>query len=120
MTTKILNLDQLAEREPNERRVIAINGVEHPIVEMTVGMFIDVNARAKKLEGETDMVKQLEATIDTILLFVPTLKREQLTNHKLETLQTIVEFVRGDDIEQAQAQASMPEGAAAPEGEPGN
>jgi hypothetical protein len=103
MAIKILNVDKIKEKPAAEVRCLQIDGVEHPILETTVGMFLDTNAEAERLKGEANLGVQLNSTIDTILRFVPTLKREQLLSYTLETLGEIASFVSGNEIEEEQA-----------------
>ncbi|UUZ75528.1 hypothetical protein LP414_27820 [Polaromonas sp. P1(28)-13] len=100
---KILNLDKLVPQA--EIRELSVGGVSHPILEMTVKNFIETTKAAQALEAETDVVKQLEATIALILRFVPSIGREALDAFSLERLAQIVAFVRGEDLDAAQAAA---------------
>lgn len=106
---KILNLDKLVPT--TETRELSIGGVAHPIAEMTVKNFIETTKAAQALEAETDVVVQLEATIALILRFVPTLDRAALEGYSLERLAHIVAFVRGEDVDAAQAAAVSQEAA---------
>lgn len=90
---KILNIDSFAKDE----RSIKLDGVEYPITEMTVDNFIATSIQAQKLEG-ADLVQQVEATIDMIRRSVPTIPAEVLRGVKLDHLQVITSFIRGDHL----------------------
>lgn len=90
---KILNIDSFAKDE----RSIKLGGVDYPIVEMTVGNFIETTLEAEKL-GEASISDQVEGSIKMILRSVPTLTDQVLRGIKLEHLQTIIAFIRGDHL----------------------
>ena len=93
---KVLNLDKFAS---SEKRQLVIAGTSYPVEEMTVENFIETTRAAEALAGETSIAKQIEATCDMIFRSVPTIDKTVLGKLSLEQLQTIVSFVRGDDIE---------------------
>jgi hypothetical protein len=93
---KILNLDKFASQE---KRQLVIAGKSYPVDEMTVENFIETTRAAEKLAGEVSIATQVEATIDMICRSVPTVDRNVLGRMSLPALQTIVVFVRGDDVE---------------------
>ncbi|MFW6855389.1 hypothetical protein ACODYM_29280 [Burkholderia gladioli] len=104
--TKILDLDKLVPAA----RFIKHNGVEHKIDEMTVDNFLETTAAAERLKGEQSMAVQVAATIAMIQRSVPSWPAEELRKLPLENLQKVTAFIRGDDVEGAEA---------APEGEAG-
>jgi len=100
---KILNLDKL-NKAPE--RQLTIDGVAYPIHPMTVDGFIETTRSVEKIMSEGGSIAdQLESTINMILRQVPTLPREKLTKYDPETLEVIVKFVRGEDVEQAEQAA---------------
>lgn len=90
--TKVLNLDSLADAE----RELIIKGKSYPVKGMTVQAFIAITQAAEKLTGESTFAEQVEATVDTIILNVPTIGREVLLGLSLEQLKAVMEFVRGE------------------------
>ncbi len=90
---KILNIDSFAKDE----RSVKLGGVEYPIVEMTVENFIETSKQAAALE-EATLVEQIEATIVMIMRSIPTVPEATLRAIKLEHLQTIIAFIRGDHL----------------------
>lgn len=97
---KVLNLDKLAVAQ---RRQLVIDGTKYAIEEMTVSNFIETTKAAERLVGAS-ILEQVEATVDLVLRSVPTVSREVLSAMKLETLQAVVAFVRGDDVEGVEVQ----------------
>lgn len=97
---KVLNLDKLAVAQ---KRQLVIAGVKYAIEEMTVSNFIETTKAAERL-ANASILDQVEATIDLVLRSVPTVSREVLGVMPLETLQTVVAFVRGDDVEGTEVQ----------------
>lgn len=90
---KILNIDSFAKDE----RSIKLGGVEYPIKEMTVDNFIETTRQALSLE-DANLVEQVEGTIKMIMRSIPTVPEDVLRGIKLEHLQTIVAFIRGDHL----------------------
>lgn len=90
---KILNIDSFAKDE----RSIKLGGVEYPIKEMTVDNFIETTRQALTLEN-ANLVEQVEGTITMIRRSIPTVPDEILRNIKLEHLQVITAFIRGDHL----------------------
>jgi hypothetical protein len=93
---KILNIDNFASKE---KRQLTIAGVSYPVEEMSVENFIQTTRAAEKLSGEESIATQVEATIDMICRSVPGIDNAVLTKLSLSQLQTIVTFVRGDDVD---------------------
>lgn len=111
---KILNLDNLPS-EPT--RELVLKGKKHPIPDMTVNNFLVTSRTAKKLvEDGASYADQIEETIKMIQRCVPTVTREDLIDFSLERLGLISNFVRGEDVDEAEEVAV----AAAAEGEAGN
>lgn len=99
---KVLNLDKLV---PNEGRELVIGGKSYPVLGMTVSNFIQTTRIAEKMNADTSIADQIEATVDMILRSVPAIEREVLAQLSLEQLQTIVAFVRGDAMNDAEQPA---------------
>lgn len=93
---KVLNLDKVGKKE---QRKLVLNGKTHEVMEMTVENFIETTRAAESIENETSLATQVEATVEMVLRSVPTATRADLNGMSLEDLQTIVAFVRGDEIE---------------------
>ncbi|MDY7537616.1 hypothetical protein QN372_00490 [Undibacterium sp. RTI2.1] len=98
--TKILNLDKL---DTTSNRVLSIGGVDHKIHEMTVENFIVTTRTVEALsKGTVSVADQVEATLDMILRSVPTLDRASLFGRGLAQLNVIAEFVRGENVDEAE------------------
>ena len=93
---KVLNLDKVGKKE---QRKLVLNGKTHDVMEMTVENFIETTRAAESIENETSLATQVEATVEMVLRSVPSATRADLNGMSLEDLQTIVAFVRGDEIE---------------------
>lgn len=110
--TKILNIDTLS----SDPRTFVLDGVEHEVLEMSVENFIATTKQAEMLQNtDAALTAQVEAAVDLIQRSVPTVSRESLFKLKLRHLQTIVAFVRGDDV---QEEALVQPEAQAAEGKP--
>lgn len=101
---KILNIDSFAKDE----RSVKLGGVEYTIVEMTVENFIETSKQAASLE-DASLVDQIEATIVMIMRSIPTVPEATLRGIKLEHLQTIVAFIRGDHLVEGVEDTEAPE-----------
>ncbi len=109
---KILNLDKLAEASAATQRALKINGKDYPIHGMTVDNFIQTSLDAERIAKAESVVEQIQATIDMICRSVPSLPREVIGGYSLEVLSSITIFVRGEDVDGQEEQAT--------EGEAGN
>jgi hypothetical protein len=92
---KVLNLDKISAA--NQRKLV-LGGVELVVQEMTVANFIETTRAAESLPADASLATQVEATVEMVLRSVPTATREMLSSLSLEVLQTIVAFIRGDDV----------------------
>jgi hypothetical protein len=88
---KALNLDQLAKVE----RTLTIEGVEHSVMEMTVGNFIETSAESKRLLNIKDPAEQLKATVALIQRSVPSLNPDTLHRMSFDKLHMVVQFIQG-------------------------
>lgn len=104
---KILNIDNFASKE---KRVLTIAGVDYPVEEMSVENFIQTTRAAEKLSGEESVATQVEATIEMICRSVPGIDNKMLTKLSLSQLQTIVTFVRGEEVEGTETTEEEQEG----------
>ena len=96
---KVLNIDTLSKQE----RVIVLGGVEHKVHEMSVENFLETTAALNEIEASGfSLDKQVLGTVDMIMRSVPTAPRELLVKVPMSQLQTIVAYVRGDEIVQEQ------------------
>ncbi len=93
---KILNIDKLV---PEESRELVIFGKTHQVKGLDVGGFLATTLAAEELAEEKSLVKQIEATIDMIVRAVPTIERDDLRKLTLDQLQSVVSFVRGDEVD---------------------
>jgi len=103
--TKILNIDTLV----SDQRSIVLGGVDHEVLEMSVENFIATTKQATKLQNENAaLTDQVESAVDLIIRSVPTAPRDLLLKTPLRHLQTIVGFVRGDDVQEEAVKAEEP------------
>lgn len=101
---KVLNLDKLTTKE--ERKLV-LGGVSHPVQAMTVSNFIETTKAAERIAAEDSLAVQIEATVEMIIRSVPTVSEATLKALSLVDLQTIVAFVRGDDIDGVETEESQ-------------
>lgn len=111
---KILNLDALAKRV--EEREVVIGGVSYAVPDMTVENFVETSRAASKLEADetATVADQIEAAVDMVARCIPSAPRDVLVKLSLTQLNTISAFIRGEDVEKAEAAA---EAVAATDGE---
>ncbi|RQT26053.1 hypothetical protein [Burkholderia contaminans] len=103
---KILDLDNLPTSQP--QRQITLGGKSYAVQDMTVEMFIDAQQAAKRLEGETDILKQLDETIAAIMRAVPDVPEAELRKLTFEKLSVVGAFIRGMfDPDQADVEAAV-------------
>lgn len=102
---KILNLDKLVETQRGNQRLLTINGVPYPIQDMSVDNFIQTTLDAERVAKDDSLAEQIKATADMICRSVPSLPRDVLGKYTLPVLSTIVQFVRGDEVDEAEEQA---------------
>ncbi|KVH05360.1 hypothetical protein WS84_27900 [Burkholderia anthina] len=108
---KILDLDNLPTSQP--QRQITLGGKSYAVQDMTVEMFIDAQQAAKRLEGETDILKQLDETIVAIMRAVPDVPEAELRKLTFEKLSVVGAFIRGMfDPDQADVEAAVAAAAA--------
>lgn len=102
---KILNLDSFVTNE----RSVKLNGVDYPVLEMSVESFIETTRQAQKMiKEEAGILEQVEATVDMIRRSVPTLPEEIIRRMPLEHMQTVVGFIRGDHLTDGIEDSSAP------------
>lgn len=102
--TKLLNIDTLT----GEQRTIVLGGKEYAVEEMSVDNFLETTKAAESLQdSRAGLSAQVESAIDLILRCVPGVPRDTLKKVALRNLQTIVAFVRGDEVE-AVAEPELP------------
>lgn len=97
MSMKVLNLDGFAQ----VKRQLSLNGKNHNVLETSVQQFIDNLAAAEALEASGEkapetLSRQVKASVDAILQSVPTMTREELVGLSIESLSTILKFIRGE------------------------
>lgn len=103
--TKVLDLDKLDAAA--SRRELHIAGKSYPIKELGVKDYIELTRASAGLDEKATLADQLEHSIELILRRVPGVPRDQLENRSLEVLSTIVSFINGAELEEAeQAEAS--------------
>lgn len=102
---KILNLDALSGAE---KRELVLGGKKYEVPALTVANFIETARIAQKLADDPNatVADQVDAAVDMIVRSVPKVARETLTACSLEQLNTITAFIRGDDVEKAEAAAT--------------
>lgn len=95
---KILNLSKLTKDTGRELEIL---GKKYKINALTVETFIATSRAVEAIEKEgLGVAHQVSATVEMILSCVPELKREELLGFPLETLSTIANFVRGEDVDE--------------------
>ena len=72
---KMLNLDDLMEKEPIK---VVLNGVTHVMKELNVALYVDVMKKMEALEATKSTADELELSFDIISKMVPTLSRDDL------------------------------------------
>lgn len=92
MTTTFLNLDEVSKGD----RVVKIKGVEYPVIELSVGEFVETLKLGKKLETVTDPVDQFELNVSAIRKYIPTIPIEVLNGLSLDQLRALSDFARGE------------------------
>ena len=98
---KILNLDKLAK---GSDRKLTINGVDYPVLPMTVENFINTTRSIESMvEKGSTAAEQIDITLDLICSLVPTVPRGDLLKYELTMLNTIATFVRGEDVDEQEA-----------------
>lgn len=96
---KILNLDSLAKVE----RAVTIDGVEHPVHEVSVQDFVDNLAAAEALEaveatrtGAQKTRDGVELSIKTIVQSIPSLSKERVMKLGVSGMLIVLQFIRGE------------------------
>jgi uncharacterized protein (DUF2126 family) len=112
--TKILNLDALVKPEARE---LVLGGVSYEVPDMTVENFVATAriAQALAANAEATVADQIDAAVDMIVRSIPGVPRDVLVKCSLAQLNTITDFIRGEDV--AKAETAAAEQAAAPAGE---
>ena len=93
---KVLNLDKLSTKG---QRQLRLGGVDHTVLPMTVGNYVETTLAAERMvdAGDTSFVTELRETVAMIRRSVPTASEEELSGLELSQLHAIVEFIKGDD-----------------------
>lgn len=86
---KFLDLDALTSE--NEI-TIKLNGTVHKLQPLTVGDFINNTKLIQQLGTAADMETEIEAILTLLLRTFPTMKREELVNLPVQSLNAILEF----------------------------
>ncbi len=96
---KTLNLDQLV----GTIRTVTLDGVEHPLVDMTVEDFLIAQKEAKELEGmgELDLAQNIEKSVVHLHRVIPSLSEEKLRSIRLAQMLVLIQFVNGNLEEEA-------------------
>lgn len=113
---KLLNIDEVAE----VTRTLKIKGTEYPVLEGSVGQFLDANAlsdAASKAVEDRDGTVMVTQFIDLIRAQVPTLPVEVIREFSFSKLRLVLDFVQGGLDDEAKPEAPAP--ASAGEGEAG-
>lgn len=91
---KMLNLEKLAQ----VTKKLHLNGVDHDVLDVTVGTFIKtVTEAAAMAEEEYSPLREMELTVDMILKSVPTFDRAAIEKMTIDQLRAIAEFIRNGD-----------------------
>jgi hypothetical protein len=101
---KILNLDALSAGNARE---VVIGGVSYAVPEMTVENFVETSRMADKLAAnpEATVADQIEAAVDMVARCIPSAESMVLRKLSLSQLNAITAFIRGEDVEKAEAAA---------------
>lgn len=99
---KLLNLDPLVKSV--QKRVIVIDGAEHEICSLNVEQFLSITEQTKEIaeksaNGEFTVAEEVRVTMEVVSYAVPSLTKEQINRLKLDQLQAIAAFAKGDDVE---------------------
>jgi len=116
---KIFNVDKFA----TPKRVLVIDGAQHPIKTLTVQAFIDNLQTAERLAEEAKrgvadlrLSRQIEESVQAVAETVPSLPVERIRELRIEQLTAVLEFIRGD-LDPNENALAPAEGAATEEGE---
>ncbi|WP_354734411.1 hypothetical protein [Acinetobacter nosocomialis] len=98
---KLLNLDPLVKSV--QKRLILVDGVEHEICSLNVEQFLLVVDETKDIaekseKGEFTIADEVRLTMKVVAFAVPTLSEDQIKALKLDQLQAIAAFAKGDDV----------------------
>lgn len=88
----MLNLDALA----TPKKSVTIKGVEYPVRDMTVDVFIQLNTAAEKISDDAPFADQLKATLDMIKVYIPTIGDATLSELTFDQVTVLAQFVRGE------------------------
>lgn len=107
--TKMLNLDDIAAT----KRSVTLRGKEYVVKDMTVEMFVEATAAAKKMDAENKEISvgdQMQATVETIQRHIPDLPADVLKELSIDQIVLLARFIRGDDLSTAGAAEKAVEG----------
>lgn len=107
---KVLNLDKLSTKG---QRQLRLGGVDHTVLPMTVGNYVETTLAAERMvdAGDTSFSTELRETVAMIRRSVPSASEEELSGLELQQLRAIVEFIKGDDSGADEGQVEgQPEG----------
>ena len=89
---KTLNIDALAKAN----RTLTLKGITYDVPEMSVENFIETSRAQEALGENPTIAQQIEEGVALIRRFVPDVPEAVLRKLPLESLTTIINFVRGD------------------------
>jgi hypothetical protein len=98
--TKLLNLNQLAQKEVRE---VQIGDTTYAIKEMSVEDFIETTKVAEEMSAEASYAKQLEATVKLVKRSIPEIDAGLLMGLSLDQLRALTAFIRGEDVDKIMA-----------------
>lgn len=91
---KMLNLEKLAQ----VTKKLRLDGVDHDVLDVTVGTFIKTVTEAAAMAAEEySPLREMELTVEMILKSVPTIDRTAIEKMSIDQLRAIAEFIRNGD-----------------------
>lgn len=102
---KVLNLDDLAKTT----RTLTLDGVQHEVLDMTVGAFIEATKNEEKMK-KASLADQFENAVKMVHERVPTLSEERLKKLNFDRLTIILKFITGELDGEQKAEEAPEEG----------
>jgi hypothetical protein len=108
---KTLNLDELVTVE----RKVKLGGAEYPVVELSVGAFINSMKKANELKARTEkgevipVESTMESMIEAVQMALPDCPREKLDRLSFDALGVLMQFINGNDAPKAEGELTQTE-----------
>jgi len=93
---QVLNIDKLIK----PTRAITINGIEYPMSEMSVGLYLKAVEKEKQAQENQDQTPQvmINSWVDDLIAIFPTCPRDVFLAQTVETLTAIIAFARDGSL----------------------